>query len=160
MSNQNIAEIRTTTGELTTEKAPAVHSDSNPKYLPKDYLSCGYHATTDKGVKYLRPEFVGEYAETMAKLLHEMKPTAFNSLMREMKRCRRGTLPFEARLTAAAEMLPKAMALVHRKKAPILLVTFIKHNLDNIHDDADWTAFYRHLEAISAYMTAQTGGDA
>ena len=160
MSNQNTVDIITTTGEPAAVQAPTVQSDNGPKYLPKDYLSHGYHATTDKGAKYLRPEFVGEYAETMANLLTDMKPAAFNSLMREMKRCRRGTLPFEARLTAAAEMLPKAMALVHRKKAPMLLVTFVKHNLDSIHDDADWTAFYRHLEAIAAYMTAQTGGDA
>lgn len=156
MNNENITnESNTTTSEPAT-----VQASTGPKYLPKDYLSNGYYVTTDKGVKYLRPEFVSEYAQTIANLLCDMKPAAFNSLMREMKRSKKTTLPFEARLTAAVEMLPKAMALVSRKKAPALLMTFIKHNLDNIHDDADWTAFYRHLEAISAYMTAQTGGDA
>ena len=53
-------------------------------------------------------------------------------------------------------MLPKGLALVHRKKAPALLVTFVKDNLDHIHDDADWYAYYRHLEAIAGYMI---GGD-
>ena len=145
--------IKSPVDETTKETA------AEPKYLPADYLANGYHAVTDKGVKYLRPEFVGEYAEIMAGLLNGMNPAAFNRLLREMKRSRKSTLPFEARLTAAAELLPKAMALASRKKAPMLLVTFIKHNLDNIHDDTDWMAFYRHLEAIAAYMTVQTGGD-
>ena len=76
-----------------------------------------------------------------------------------MKRSRKKTLPFEARLTAAAEMLPKAMALVHRKKAPALLVSFIKDNLDHIQNDDDWTAYFRHLEAVAAFLAAQKGGD-
>src|SRR5699024_6251460 len=103
--------------------------------------------------KYLRPEFVGKYAEIMASLLADMKPADFNSLLREMKRSKKKTLPFEARLTAAAEMLPKALALVHRKKAPALLVTFIKDNLDHIHNDDDWFAYHRHLEAIGGYLS-------
>lgn len=152
-----------TVEETVTEQVPAVDttstataSDNTPVYLPAGYLSDGYYAITDKGAKYLRPEFVGKYAETMASLLADMKPTDFNSLLREMKRSKKKTLPFEARQTAAAEMLPKALALVHRKKATILLVTFIKDNLDRIHDDDDWYAYYRHLEAIAGYMI---GGD-
>ena len=151
------------TGAPVTEQAPAVDttstataSDNIPVYLPADYLSEGYYAITDKGAKYLRPEFVGKYAETMASLLADMKPADFNGLLREMKRSKKKTLPFEARLTAAAEMLPKSLALVHRKKAPALLVAFVKDSLDHIHDDDDWTAFYRHLEAIAGYMI---GGD-
>ncbi len=148
------------TGEPVTDQVPAVDttsaSDNTPVYLPAGYLSEGYYATTDKGTKYLRPEFVGKYAEIMASLLADMKPADFNGLLREMKRSKKKTLPFEARLTAAAEMLPKALALVHRKKAPALLVTFIKDNLDHIHDDDDWYAYYRHLEAIVGYMI---GGD-
>lgn len=148
------------TGEPVTDQIPAVDttsaSDNTPVYLPAGYLSEGYYATTDKGTKYLRPEFVGKYAEIIASLLADMKPADFNGLLREMKRSKKKTLPFEARLTAAAEMLPKALALVHRKKAPALLVTFIKDNLDHIHDDDDWYAYYRHLEAIVGYMI---GGD-
>ena len=155
MNNQTVINV---TGEPVTEQAPAVDTTSTPTDtgLPADYLSEGYYATTDKGAKYLRPEFVGKYAETMASLLADMKPTDFNGLLREMKRSKKKTLPFEARLTAAAEMLPKALALVHRKKAPALLVTYIKDNLDHLHDDDDWTAYYRNLEAIAGYMI---GGD-
>ena len=152
------------TGKPVTNQAPTTNTDNTPTtvpgFLPKDYLANGYYATTDKGAKYLRPEFVGEYAETMAALLSDMKPSAFNGLLREMKRSKKSTLPFEARMTAAAEMLPKALALVHRKKAPALLVSFIKNNLDHIQNDDDWAAYYRHLGAIAAYMTAQKGGDA
>lgn len=159
MDNQTVIN---TTGEPVTEQAPAVDTtsttqrDNTPVYLPADYLSSGYYAITDKGTKYLRPEFVGKYAEIMATLLADMKATDFGNLIREMKRSKKKTLPFEARLTAAAEMLPKALALVHRKKAPALLVTYIKDNLDHLHDDDDWTAYYRNLEAIAGYMI---GGD-
>ena len=63
------------TGEPVTNQAP---TPAIPDKLPDNYLADGYYATTDKGAKYLRPEFVGEYAETMAKLLVDMKPTDFN----------------------------------------------------------------------------------
>lgn len=147
-----------TDGEPVTTQAPNDAPDV-PSHLAKDYLANGYHAVTDKGEKYLRPEFVGKYAEITASLLLDMKPSDFNSLMREMKRNRKKTLPFEARMTAAAEMLPKALALVHRKKAPALLVSFIKDNLDHIQNDDDWYAYLRHLEAIAAFLAAQEGGD-
>jgi len=127
----------------------------SPVCLPAGYLASGYYDHTSNGIEYLRPEFVGEYAETMAKLLASMKFSDFNALLKILKRSKKSTLPFEARLTAALETLPKAMMFVHRKKAPLLLVTFIKHNIDNILDDDDWDAFYRHMEAIAAYMVAE-----
>lgn len=122
--------------------------------LPANYLSSGYYATTEKGTKYLRPEFVGEYAEITASLLADMNLSDFNNLLREMKRSKKKTLPFEARQTAAAEMLPKALALVHRKKAPAFLVTFIRNNLDHIQNDDDWHAFFRCMVAISGFLAS------
>lgn len=136
-----------TTTPSTTSTTPS---------LPLNYLNNGYYATTDKGANYLRPEFVGVYAEQIAANLSIMRPSDFNGLLREMKRSKKKTLPFEARQTAAAEMLPKALALVRRKKAPVLLVEFIKANLDAIHTDEDWTAYLRHLEAINGYLSMNT----
>ena len=130
-----------------------------PVYLPPDYLAGGYHDVAKNGTKFLRPEFVGAYAQIMAGLLAEMKQSDFNALLREMKRNKKRSLPFEARLTAAAEMLPKAMALVSRKKAPALLASFIKENLDHIHNDDDWYAFLRYIEAIGGFLSVQKGGD-
>ena len=159
MDNQtviNTPEEPVTKQASSMDTTSTTQRDNTPVYLPADYLPSGYYATTDKGTKYLRPEFVGKYAEIMATLLADMKATDFGNLIREMKRSKKKTLPFEARLTAAAEMLPKALALVHRKKAPALLVTYIKDNLDHLHDDDDWTAYYRNLEAIAGYMI---GGD-
>ena len=127
--------------------------DSKSAYLPADYLSQGYYATAPNGAKYLRPEFVGEYAEIMAAQLADMKPSDFSALLRELKRSKKSSLPHEARMTAALELLPKSMQLVSRDKAPSLLISFIKHNIDNIHDDMDWTAFYRHLDAIAGFMS-------
>lgn len=134
-----------TTGEPVTEQAPAM--------LPTDYLSAGYYATAENGKQYLRPVYVADYAEQIAAILSTMKPTEFTKLLREMKRNKSRRLPFEARQTAAFELLPKALALVRCHKAPSVLVDFIKANLDAIHNDDDWSAFYRHCEAIQGYLS-------
>ena len=138
------------TGEPVTEQAPAVDTTSTTQAtpaapgLPDGYLSGGYYATTDKGDKYLRPEFVGSQAQQIAASLAPLRPSDFNALLREMKRAKKKTLPFEARQTAAAEMFPKA---------PALLVELIQANLDAIQNDDDWFAYHRHLEAIGGYLS-------
>lgn len=149
----------TATGEPVTEQAPAVDTTSTTQAtptapgLPDGYLSGGYYATTDKGDRYLRPELVGSQARQLAAALDPLRPSDFNALLREMKKAKKKTLPFEARQTAAAEMLPKALTLVRRKKAPALLVKLIQANLEAIKNDADWSAYYRHLEAIGGYLS-------
>ena len=142
--------VDTTTVD-TTEETPTA-----PATLPKNYLVGGYYATTDKGAKYLRPEFVDEYARNIAASLNEMKPSDFAAMLRDMKRAKKTTLPFEARQTAAAELLPRAIGLVHKKKAPSILTEFIKANLAAIKTDDDWSAFYRHMNAISGFLVLNT----
>lgn len=137
----------------TTEETPTA-----PATLPKNYLVGGYYATTDKGAKYLRPEFVDGYARNIAASLTGMKPSDFAAMLRDMKRAKKTTLPFEARKTAAAELLPRAIGLVHKKKAPSILTEFVKANFTAIKTDDDWSAFYRHMNAINGFLMA--GGDA
>lgn len=157
---ENNNTINPATGEPVTEQAPAVDTTSTTQAtpatapgLPDGYLSGGYYATTDKGDKYLRPEFVGSQAQEIAAALDPLRPSDFNALLREMKKAKKKTLPFEARQTAAAEMFPKALALVRRKKAPALLAELIQANLDAIQNDDDWFAYHRHLEAIGGYLS-------
>ena len=156
-----------TTATSTTEQTPAVdaitadtteQTTTAPATLPENYLVGGYYATTDKGAKYLRPEFVDEYARNIAASLNEMKPAEFAAMLRDLKRAKKSTLPFEARKTAAAELLPRAIGLVHKKKAPSILTEFVKANLTAIKTDDDWSAFYRHMNAINGFLMA--GGDA
>ena len=78
------------------------------------------------------------------------------AMLRDMKRAKKTTLPFEARQTAAAELLPRAIGLVHKKKAPSILTEFIKANLAAIKTDDDWSAFYRHMNAISGFLVLNT----
>ena len=144
--------VDTTTVDTTEENTTA------PATLPKNYLVGGYYATTAKGAKYLRPEFVDEYARNIAASLNEMKPSDFAAMLRDLKRAKKSTLPFEARKTAAAELFPRAIGLVHKKKAPSILTEFIKVNLAAIKADDDWSAFYRHMNAINGFLMA--GGDA
>ena len=147
-----------TTGEPDTNQAPTVTTADTPATatLPKNYLVGGYYATTDKGAKYLRPEFVDEYARNIAASLNEIKPAEFAAMLRDLKRAKKSTLPFEARKTAAAELLPRAIGLVHKKKAPSILTEFIKVNLAAIKTDDDWSAFYRHMKAINGYLVLNT----
>ena len=132
---------------------------TTPATLPENYLVGGYSATTEKGAKYLRPEFVGAYARSIAASLAGMKPTEFAAMLRDLKRAKKSTLPFEARQTAAAELLPRAIALVHKKKAPPILTEFIEANFSAVKTDDDWLAFYRHMNAISGFLIV-AGGDA
>ncbi|MEA4895238.1 MAG: hypothetical protein VB064_08240 [Oscillospiraceae bacterium] len=134
-----------------TETVPA--APDSPAALPDGYLSEGYYAVTEKGVSYRRPEYVDTYARQIAALLAPMKPTDFNPMLRELKKSNKRALPFEARQTAAYEMLPAAISLVRRKRAPRILIDFIKANLEVIATDADWTAFYRHLLSIQGFMS-------
>ncbi len=143
------ATTTTDTPEQTTAPAPAT--------LPPDYLTDGYYATTDKAAKYLRPEFVGEQAQQIADALAGTRPSDFSAMLRDLKRAKKASLPFEARQTAAAELLPRAIGLVHKKKAPPVLTEFVKANLAAIKTDDDWSAFYRHMNAINSFL--MVGGD-
>lgn len=139
-----------TTEEHDTEQIPAALPIAT---LPADYLKDGYYATAENSKKYFRPELVSSHAKEIAAGLATMKPTDFAALTREMKRSRSRSLPFEARQTAACEMLPKGIALVRRKKAPPLLVTLVEANLEAMHSDNDFTALYRHFEAIYGFLS-------
>lgn len=97
-----------------------------------------------------------EYARNIAASLNEMKPAEFAAMLRDLKRAKKSTLPFEARKTAAAELLPRAIGLVHKKKAPSVLTEFVKANLAAIKTDEDWSAFYRHMNAINGYLVLNT----
>lgn len=97
-----------------------------------------------------------EYARNIAASLNEMKPAEFAAMLRDLKRAKKSTLPFEARKTAAAELFPRAIGLVHKKKAPSILTEFIKVNLAAIKTDDDWSAFYRHMNAISGFLVLNT----
>lgn len=154
--NEELANLSAET--TLPQQSPAAVPDAEQlsPTLPENYLSGGYYATTDKGMKYLRPEFVDAHARSIAASLTGMKPSDFAAMLRDLKRAKKSTLPFEARQTAAAELLPRAIGLTHRKKAPAILVDFIKANLAAIKTDEDWSAFFRHMNAISGYLVLNT----
>lgn len=141
---------------LDVATIPPGTTSTAPDSLPAGYLAGGYYATTEKGAKYLRTEYVSSYAQALATGLASINLTDFRKVVRDVKKAKKASLPFEARKTAVAEMLPKALMLVHRGKAPTLIVDWVKANQAAIKSDEDWYAYYRHLEAIAGYMI---GGD-
>lgn len=133
--------------------APATNTNTASAALPEGYLTEGYFATTDKGAKYLRPEYVGIFAQQIAAALAPtMKPSDFASLLRGLKKSNKSVLPYEARNTAILELRPKVRSLVHRKRAPQILSDFIDVNIAAVQDDEKWTAFYRHCEAVQGFL--------
>ena len=160
MIHNTMHETTTPADEVNTDTTPADEVSTNTPatdtvsvHLPADYLSHGYYATTSFGSKYLRHEFVGEYAQIMAALLADMKPSDFSALLRGLKSNKKSSLPYEARRTAVLELIPKVLQLVNRHKAPPLLLSFVKDNISHVHCDDDFAALLRHFEAIAAYMT-------
>lgn len=144
----------------TADPEPAADPAPVIPGLPDGYLANGYHAVSDKGHKYLRSELVGHHAELIARNLSPMKSTDFNRLLKELKRAKKTTLPYEARQTALLELVPMSIALVGRKRAPSLLTAFVRANVNYVQDDEGWFAFYRHASAVGAFLVAMEGGDA
>lgn len=128
------------------------HTTQATLTLPEGYLRNGYHDTTESGVKFLKSEYIEKYAQTLAASFKGMKTSEFEKLVRELKKSKKRALPYEARRTAAAELLPAAKNLIRHKKAPAILAAFIQANLEAIKDDETWTAFLRHCQAIVGYM--------
>ncbi len=159
-STENKTTPASTPSTTPTPSTPAVNSTASttpaistlPVLFPEGYLKHGYHATTENGAKYLRTEYIEQYAKALAASLKGMKPAEFEKMLRELKKAKKRTLPYEARRTAAAELLPIAKNLVRHKKAPDILVSFISANLEAIVDNDTWNAFYRHCQAISGLM--------
>lgn len=148
MENSNIENV--TPGIITDATATATVA-----VLPAGYLATGYNATTEKGDHYMRPEYVRGYAMEIATALTGMKPSDFKSFIRELKRNRKSTLPFEARQTALYELYPKAQALVNRRKASPLLIKLVEANIDAVRNNDDWNSMYRHFEAIAGYLSKE-----
>ncbi len=146
------AEATTPSVTVTASQTEQTASNAAPVGLPAEYLKGGYYATTESGGKYLRGEYVEGYAKDIAASLKGMKPGEFEKMVRGLKKAKKRTLPYEARRTAAAELLPIAKNLVRHKKAPAVLVAFIEANLAEIRGEDTWEAFVRHAQAILGLM--------
>jgi len=99
----------------TTPSAAPVSTEDTTQTtatLPAGYLRNGYHATAESGAQYLKPEYIEGYAQTIASSFKGMKSSEFEKLVRELKKSKKRTLPYEARRTAAAELLPAAKNLI------------------------------------------------
>lgn len=140
--------------ETTTEQAPAI--------LPAGYMENGFLNTAPNGKPFLKADYVGTYAQEIAAALTAGTSTitaaAFSSaFLRDAKKhLRRGT-PYEAKATCAAAMVPQAIKLVAKRKAPPLLHSMITAAVGAVTDDATFEALYKHLDAVHSFILA--GGD-
>lgn len=149
-----------TTGEPVTEQAPAVDTTSTTPAtgLPDGYLADGFLETASTGKPFLRAVYVGTFAQEVASLLQSMSPAVFYSgFLRDAKKHLRRGVPYEAQATCAAAMLPQAIKLTAKRKAPPVLVDIITAAVGAVQDTATFEALYKHLDAVYAFMLQ--GGD-
>ncbi len=148
------------TGEPVTEQAPAVDTLSTPTVtgLPDGYLADGFLETASTGKPFLRAVYVGTFAQQIAAVLQPMSASAFQAaFLRDTKKHLRRGVPYEAQATCAAAMLPQAIKLTAKRKAPPVLVDIITAAVGAVQDTATFEALYKHLDAVYAFMLQ--GGD-
>lgn len=121
--------------------------------LALDYLSGGYYKGEGKA-SYPDPALVGETAKRLAQELAQggLKQTAFNPILRELKKANKKTLPLEAKQGALSGALITAKQLVQRHRASSLLVDVLKRNREAVQSDADYAAAVKHLTAVGVYL--------
>ena len=153
------------TGEPVTEQAPAVDTLSTTTVtgLPDGYLADGFLETASTGKPFLRAVYVGTFAQQIAAVLQPMSASAFQAaFLRDTKKHLRRGVPYEAQAACAAALLPQAIKLTVKHKAPPILVDVITAAVGAVHDSATFEAMYKHLDAVYAFImlpTQQKGGD-
>ena len=148
------------TGEPVTEQAPAVDTLSTTTVtgLPDGYLADGFLETASTGKPFLRAVYVVTFAQQIAAVLQPMSASAFQAaFLRDTKKHLRRGVPYEAQATCAAAMLPQAIKLTAKRKAPPVLVDIITAAVGAVQDTATFEALYKHLDAVYAFMLQ--GGD-
>ena len=144
------------TGEPVTEQAPAVDTPSTTTVtggLPDGYLADGFLETASTGKPFLRAVYVGTFAQQIAAVLQPMSASAFQAaFLRDTKKHLRRGVPYEAQAACAATLLPQAIKLTVKHKAPPILVDVITAAVGAVQDSATFGAIYKHLDAIYAFM--------
>lgn len=161
MDNQTVIN---TAVEPVTEQAPTVGNPSTipATGLPDGYLADGFLETASTGKPFLRAVYVGAFAQQIATVLQPMSASAFQTaFLRDTKKHLRRGVPYEAQAACAAALLPQAIKLTVKRKAPPILVDIITAAVGAVHDSGTFEAMYKHLDAIYAFMLQdqQKGGD-
>ena len=162
-----LANKETITGEPVTEQAPSTQPTTAPAVLPADYIKGGFMDTAPSGQRYIKVEYVGRFAQELAASLTTATPAltaaAFNAaFLRDAKKHNRRGVVYDAKAACAAAMLPAAIKLVAKHKAPPLLQDMITAAVGAVFDDETFEALYKHLDAVYSFMLQneqQKGGD-
>lgn len=143
------ASTEATTTPASTTPAPV------RKMLPPGYLSTGSILDTE-GI--MIPEYVGRYAEELARLLEPMKVTTYQrTFLTGAKAANKKKVPYGIKKNCTIDMVVQAKKLVSRKKdpAPAVLLQMITAATNTVKDAETFQALYMHLDAIYGYMLEQ-----
>lgn len=136
----------TTTAPASTTTTPA--SAKPGAGLPANYCADG-RLTDAEGV--IRPEYIGETAEALAKGIRPLAASAFyTAFLKSCKDLRKKKVSYTAQKNAALGMVTQAKKLVYRKRdpAPAVLVDMIEAATATVKDPATFEALYMHLDAV------------
>ena len=141
----------------TLMETPSKKQDDKPMpdfQLPSRYLENNFYITATNGrSKYPDPSLTDNAKEIGQNLAAAgMKTTEFNKMLRELKKVKKSTLPVEAQTGALSALIPKALLLEKKKRAPHLLVSVLEANRNAVKDYKDFVACYNHLESVGIYL--------
>lgn len=148
--------------DTDTENVPGGFDTNGPAdeaKLSPDYLSNGFFIGEGDG-RYPDPALVSDMAEVLGAGLAicGLKPAAYNSLLKPLKKVNKRTVVFEAKYGALLALRPKIMLMKQKKRAPHILLEIIDANIRELKDNSDFEVCYQHLEAVSAFLQIY-GGD-
>lgn len=126
---------------------------TSPNTLPAGYLSGGYYKGSGTG-RYINPDLLDKQAHELAHSLARegLKQSALNSVLRDLKKANKKTVPLEAKRGALIWAIPQAKLLVQRKRAPALLVDILERNRAAVETSEDYTAAFKHLTAVGVFL--------
>lgn len=136
------------TTDSDIETSPADEAKLSPEYLANGFF------VGEGDTRYPDPSLVSEMAEMLGigLAICRLKPAAYNSLLKPLKKVNKRSVVFEAKRGALLALRPKIMLLEQKKRAPHILLEIIEANIAHLTDTADFDVCYQHLEAIGAFL--------
>jgi hypothetical protein len=165
-----ILDAETATGEPVTEQAPNSAPSTTPDTaaLPDGFMEGGLLETLPSGQKYIKAAYVSKYAQDCAALLTTGNPalsaaTFHSTFIRDLKKQLRRA-PYEAQASCVAAMVPQAIKLTVKHKAPAVIQDMITLSAGAVTDSESFKALYKFFDSIYCFMLQleneqQKGGD-
>ncbi|MFG6395001.1 MAG: type III-A CRISPR-associated protein Csm2 [Lachnospiraceae bacterium] len=127
--------------------------------LPEGYLEGGYYSDPEK--EKLKKEYITRYPENIAKSLEHDSSKEVNKrsqirkfyeyLLRVERKMQLKGNDYSMAEADLEALVPYVSYANKRKLVSALFQTYIKKNVESVHDEKDMKAFVKHFEALVAF---------